>query len=249
MFSNESILEFFEMFQSDTYAPTVSGMRLTCYQYALATVPKHINLVFTNMASKCKSTTNYTMEVIAFIFIWYWFRKVAPHSKIYIAIYRRQHRQWILERMEDSSGSETSDPLLHRVLSASLDAEKSWFALNSVKCGGKPSRFCSSGFAQVFPDEYRQIALDDLVGCDGFPAPASWFSASSRRAENVYVASAFGLVVGILRQKTLDAPFFQTEDFQLIRAWINGFNFVSLELHPCKFPASSSYHSEPAKTK
>ena len=135
-------------------------------------------------------------------------------------------------RMEDSSGSETSDLLLHRVLSASLDAEKSWFALNSVKCGGKPSRFCSSGFAQVFPDEYRQIALDDLVGCDGFPAPASWFSASSRRAENVYVASAFGLVVGILRQKTLDAPFFQTEDFQLIRAWINGFNFVSLELHP-----------------
>ena len=94
--------------------------------------------------------------------------------------------------MEDSSGSETSDPLLHRVLSASLDAEKSWFALNSVKCGGKPSRFCSSGFAQAFPDEYRQIALDDLVGCDGFPAPASWFSASSRRAENVYVASAFG---------------------------------------------------------
>ena len=172
------------------------------------------------------------MEIIGLIFIWYCFRKVAPHSKIYIAIYCRQHRQWILERMEDSSGSETSNPLLHRVLSASLEAEKSWFALNSVKCGEKPSRFCSSGFAQVFPVEYRQIALDDLVGCDGFPAPASWFSASSRRAENVYVASAFGLVVGILRQKTLDAPFFQTEDFQLIRAWINGFNFVSLELHP-----------------
>ena len=126
--------------------------------------------------------------------------------------------------MEDSSGSETSDPLLHRVLSASLDAEKSWFALNSVKCWGKPSRFSSSGFAQVFPDEYRQIALDDLLGCDGFPAPASWFSAASRRAENVYVASAFGLVVELLRQKTLDAPFFQTEDFQLISAWINGFS-------------------------
>jgi len=75
-------------------------------------------------------------------------------------------------------------------------------------------------------------ALDDLVGCDGFPAPASWFSAASRRAENVYVASAFGLVVGILCQKALDSPFFQREDFQLIRAWINGFNLVSLELHP-----------------
>ena len=117
--------------------------------------------------------------------------------------------------MEDSSGSETSDPLLHRVLPASLDAKKSWFALNSVKCGGKPSRLCSSGFAQVFPDEYRQIALDDLVGCDGFPAPASWFSASSRRAENVYVASAFGLVVGILRQKTLDAPILSNGGFPI----------------------------------
>ena len=97
---------------------------------------------------------------------------------------------------------------------------------------GKPSRFCSSGFAQVFPDEYRQIALDDLVGCDGFPVPSSWLSAASLRAENVYDASGFGLVVGILRQKTLDALFFQTEDYQLIRAWINGFNLVSLELHP-----------------
>jgi len=77
MFSNESILEFFEMLRSDAYAPTVSGMRLTCYQTLFSQ---------NNMASKCKSTTNYTMEIIEFIFIWYWFRKVAPHSKIYIAI-------------------------------------------------------------------------------------------------------------------------------------------------------------------
>ena len=147
------------MFQSDAYAPTVSGMRLTCYQYALATVPKHINLVFTNMASKCKSTTNYTMEVIAFIFIWYWFRKVAPHSKIYIAIYRRQHRQWILERMEDSSGSETSDLLLHRVLSAALDAEKSWFALKFCEMWGQTFQVL---FVRFRPGISRRIPTNRL---------------------------------------------------------------------------------------
>jgi len=99
---------------------------------------------------------------------------------------------------------------------------------------GQPSRFCLSGFAQVSPDEYRQIALDNLLGCDGFLAPASWFLAGSRRAENVYVASAFGFVVGIQRQKTLDAPFFQTEDFQLIRAWINGFSLSRQLLLPLR---------------
>ena len=34
---------------------------------------------------------------------------------------------------------------LHRVLSALLDGNKSWFALNYVLCGDKPSRFCCSG--------------------------------------------------------------------------------------------------------
>jgi len=42
--------------------------------------------------------------------------------------------------------------------------------------------------------------------------------------QKMYVASAFDLVVRILRQKTLDVPFFQTEDFQLISAWISGFS-------------------------
>jgi len=128
--------------------------------------------------------------------------------------------------MESSSGGDSGeangDRLFHRVLSASLDPKKSWFALNSTLCGGKPSRFCSFGYAQVFPDEYRQVEFDGLFGDNGVPASASWFSSSGRRIDKVYVASAFGLVLGILRQKSLDElPFIHSDEFQMIVAWIN----------------------------
>lgn len=69
--------------------------------------------------------------------------------------------------MEKSSISVEKYSLLHKVLLPSLDPTKSWFALNSVLCSGKPSRLCSSGIAQVFSDEYRQVELDDLVTNDG----------------------------------------------------------------------------------
>lgn len=40
----------------------------------------------------------------------------------------------------------------------------------------------------------------------------------------MYVASAFGLVVGLLCQKSLeDVPFIKSEDFQPLVAWINTF--------------------------
>ena len=66
--------------------------------------------------------------------MWHRLRKTAPHSKIYSAISR--HCEWILERIEDSSGGEASDVLLDRALTGSLDPEKSWFALpGSVRQG------------------------------------------------------------------------------------------------------------------
>ena len=100
---------------------------------------------------------------------------MAPHSKIYIAIYRRQHRQWILERMEDSSGSETNDPLLHRVLSASVDAEKSWFALHSVKCGANlpgSVRQASPRYFQTNTDKSLWMIWSDAMA---FPCPPVGF--------------------------------------------------------------------------
>ena len=50
--------------------------------------------------------------------------------------------------MECRSGGETHGLVLRRVLSASLDPKKSWFALNSALCSGKPFRFCSLGYAR-----------------------------------------------------------------------------------------------------
>ena len=181
------------------------------------------------------------MEITGFNFIWYCYRKMAPRLNIYSGIYRQRHRQWLLESMECSSGGETNGRLLKRVLSVSLDPKKSWFALNSALCSGKPSRFCSLAYAQVFPDEYRQIDFDDLLGDNGVPASASWFSADGRRTEKVYVASAFGLVLGILRQKSLDElPFIHSEDFQMIVSWINAFN-----LSACLPPTPPSTPSPP----
>lgn len=147
------------------------------------------------MVRTCKSTTSSTMEITGFNFIWYCYRKMAPRLNIYSGIYRQRHRQWLLESMECSSGGETNGRLLKRVLSVSLDPKKSWFALNSALCSGKPSRFCSLAYAQVFPDEYRQIDFDDLLGDNGVPASASWFSAGvlGRRSTNRKGVRCFSL--------------------------------------------------------
>lgn len=60
--------------------------------------------------------------------------------------------------------------------------------------------------------------------CQLYILTRCWFSADGWRTEKVYVASAFGLVLGILRQKSLDEqPFIHSEDFQMIVSWINAF--------------------------
>ena len=131
--------------------------------------------------------------------------------------------------MESGNHDEVAEandpPKLYRVFSSSLDPERSWFALNSGLCSSKLSRFCSLGYVRVFSDGYCQVKFDNLCDGSGYPASASWFSASGRRNEKVYVASAFGLDVGILRQKLLeDVPFVKWKYFQPLVAWINAFD-------------------------
>jgi len=99
------------------------------------------------------------------------------------------------------------------------------------------------GHARVFPDEYHQIEFDDLLGDNEVPASVSWFSADGRRTEKVYVASAFGLVLGILRQKSLDElSFIHSKDFQMIVSWINAFTG---NMSACFLPAPPSTLSPP----
>ena len=169
------------------------------------------------------------METVGYTFIWQCF-PMAPRLKIYHVFSRIYvFSQWLSRRMESGNHDEVAEandpPKLHRVFASSLDPERSWFALNSGLCGSKPSRFCSLGYVRVFPDEYRQVEFDNLCDGSGYPASASWFSASGRRNEKVFVASAFGLVVGILRQKSLeDVPFVKSKYCQPLVAWINAFD-------------------------
>lgn len=100
--------------------------------------------------------------------------------------------------------AKANDPLkLHGIFSPSLDLNRSWYALKSTLCGCNPSRFGTLAYAGVFPSENRQIKLDDLCLNSVVPTSATWFSDSGQRNEKVYVASAFGLSVGILCQKSL----------------------------------------------
>ena len=127
------------------------------------------------------------------------------------------------------SGMAAIDPAvdltLHRVFSPHLDRKKCWYALNSSLSCSKPSVFCSTVTAESFPDEYKLASLDELLDEDGAPASFRWFC-SYRSSENVYVASAFGLLLGILRLKSLSiCPSVKSKYFKSVVSCINGRGF------------------------
>ena len=110
---------------------------------------------------------------------------------------------------------------LNRVFSAQLDSDKHWYALNSSLCCSKPVVFCSTASAKSFPDEYKLVSLEDLRGEDGAPASFRWFC-SHRSSEKVYVASAFGLFLGILRLKSwTNCQFIKSEHFKMVVSSLN----------------------------
>jgi len=111
-----------------------------------------------------------------------------------------------------SKDATASSPFLHQVFSPQLDPEKNWYALNSDLCCSKPSVFCSTVSAKVFPEEYKQVALGNLRGNDGTLASFRWFC-SHRSSEKVHVASAFGVLLGILRLKSWSNCHFMKSDY------------------------------------
>ena len=130
-----------------------------------------------------------------------------------------------------STDATASSLLLHQVFSSQLDPEKNWYALNSNLCSSKPSVFCSTVSAQTFPEEYKQVVLENLRGKDGTAASFRWFC-SHRSSEKVYVASAFGLLLGILRLKSWTSCHFMNSDyFKAVVSSINsrGLHCNSLE--------------------
>jgi len=51
---------------------------------------------------------------------------------------------------------------LKQVFSPHLNPEKHWYALNSTLCCSKPAAFCSTSSANLFPEEYKIVFLNDL---------------------------------------------------------------------------------------
>lgn len=146
----------------------------------------------------------------------------APSLNIYCLLYKEKPYSVILEGMADSSHGVLP---LYRVFSSSLDPGKTWYALNAALCSCKPSNFCSSSSAKLFSDEYQFVDLSNLRGDGGVPASYLWFS-SFRRTEKVHVSTAFGLLLGILRQRTLeDCPFIRSDYFKALMSSINSFEF------------------------
>ena len=122
--------------------------------------------------------------------------------------------------MEDRSSGVSS---LNKVFSSSLDAKKTRNTLNTELCSCKLSTFCSSSSAKLFTDEYWLVNLADLYGDGGVPASFCWFC-SYRRSEKVHVASTFGLVLGILRLKSLeDCNSLKSDYFKALVSSINSF--------------------------
>ena len=162
---------------------------------------------------------------IGFNHVWWCFCHEAPILKMYREIYHLRICQCVLGSMGDSSDGFATIPTLHKVVSASLNPAKPWFALNSSLCCTKPSTFVSSASAKLFSNEYALIRLQDLRGEDGSPASSKWFS-NNGWSEKVHVATAFGLLLGILRLKSLDScPFLDTRYFQSVVSTINATAF------------------------
>ena len=94
--------------------------------------------------------------VIELTLLWKLTDSEAPKLKIHIFIYRlRGDSVFLCQSAIDSlTADETPSCELHKVFSTSLNVATTWFALNSNLCSTKPSVFCSSSTAKLFPSEY-----------------------------------------------------------------------------------------------
>ena len=124
-----------------------------------------------------------------------------------------------------SKDATASSLLLHHVFSPQLDPEKTWYTLNSDLCCSKLSVFCSTVSAKAFPKEYKQVAIGNLQ-------PSFRWFCSHRSSKKVHVASAFGLLLRILRSKSwLSCQFMKSDYFKVVISSINshGLHCNSLE--------------------
>ena len=75
--------------------------------------------------------------------------------------------------------------------------------------------------SEAFSEEYRLVHFVDLHGQNGASASVRWFS-NKGFSEKVHVATSFGLLVGILRSRTLEnCPFIKSKYFESVKCLLN----------------------------
>ena len=85
---------------------------------------------------------------------------------------------------------------LSRVTSQSLDPRKHWYVLKKEMCGIRPVDFSRNEIFKRFPDDIRSVATRELL-----PAKSAFVVEFNRMPSTVIVASTFGLIAGLIRQK------------------------------------------------
>ena len=185
---------------------------------------------------------NLTSAVGDFFFIWNLSYCEALNLKMCKLVCYSSFSHSVRVNMESSSDGiakiDRSDITVHEVFSTCLDPRKTWFALNTHLCCTKPSTFCSSATAKLFHEEYALVSFEDLRGKDGVPASSKWFHSKGLRSDKVHVATAFGLILGILRLKTLeDCPFIKSRYFDSVVSLLNAKAFdLDLESSTAETP-------------
>ena len=86
---------------------------------------------------------------------------------------------------------------LSRVTSQSLDPRKHRYVLKREICGIRPADFSRNEIFKRFPDEIRIVVTWELI-----PAKSAFVVVEfNRMSSTVIVASTFGLISGLIRQK------------------------------------------------
>jgi len=113
-----------------------------------------------------------------------------------------------------------------RVFSPSLNPRKQYYALTNEICDGPTKKFAISSFGARFPEEIKRVKFDTVTEEDGSVSNAKHFD-RGRTKEEVYVATAFGIIGGLIRSKDLKNCSFFDGNFKNIVDCINSIDLVA----------------------
>ena len=140
-----------------------------------------------------------------------------------------------MEAVEPSTETLSSFKIssLSRVTSSSLDSRKHWYVVTKDICGTRPTDFSKNEIFRRFPDELRSVVARELL-----PAKSANSAKFNRMPSTLYVASSFGLIGGLLRQKDFPPDgLVNSPAFKRVVSQLNSM-VLDLEVHDAKdFPS------------